>query len=173
MPTGVGSCPVGVLGLGVIGAAVEGDWPRMAFWFPVGARSNKTIDGVTCFSGNEGLPAFLHDLRVLINLLPLTPQTTNILDEKLFAMLPKGAFVVNIGRGAHLVDPTCWQQSIPAIWGVPRSTYSVKSHCRPDIRSGCIRASRSRRIVRGPVIRTARQKWWRRTSGAPSAATRC
>jgi len=37
-------------------------------------------------------------------LLPLTPQTTNILDAKLFAMLPKGAFVVNIGRGAHLVD---------------------------------------------------------------------
>lgn len=104
MPTGVGSCPVGVLGLGVIGAAVARRLAENGFLVSGWARSNKTIDGVTCFSGNEGLPAFLHDLRVLINLLPLTPQTTNILDEKLFAMLPKGAFVVNIGRGAHLVD---------------------------------------------------------------------
>jgi glyoxylate/hydroxypyruvate reductase A len=104
MPTGVGSCRVGVLGLGVIGAAVARRLAENGFPVSGWARSNKTIDGVTCFSGDERLSAFLADLRVLINLLPLTPQTANILDAKLFAMLPKGASVVNIGRGAHLVD---------------------------------------------------------------------
>jgi glyoxylate/hydroxypyruvate reductase len=104
MPTGVGGCRVGVLGLGVIGAAVARRLAENGFLVSGWARSNKTIDGATCFSGDDGLSAFLADLRVLINLLPLTPQTTNILDEKLFATLPKGAFVVNIGRGAHLVE---------------------------------------------------------------------
>jgi glyoxylate/hydroxypyruvate reductase A len=104
MPAGVGAFTVGVMGLGVIGAATA--LRLAANGFPVRgwARSAKALDGVACFSGADELPAFLSETRVLINLLPLTPQTENILDAKLFAMLPKGAFVVNIGRGAHLVD---------------------------------------------------------------------
>jgi glyoxylate/hydroxypyruvate reductase len=104
MPGGVGSFTVGVMGLGVIGAAVA--LRLAANGFPVRgwARSPKSLDGVACFSGETGLAEFLGGTRILINLLPLTPQTENILDARLFASLPKGAFVVNIGRGAHLVD---------------------------------------------------------------------
>jgi glyoxylate/hydroxypyruvate reductase A len=104
MPSGVGAFTVGVMGLGVIGAAAA--LRLAANGFPVRgwARSPKKLDGVTCFSGEAGLADFLAETRILINLLPLTPQTENILDAKLFAALPKGAFVVNIGRGAHLVD---------------------------------------------------------------------
>jgi glyoxylate/hydroxypyruvate reductase A len=104
MPTSVASCPVGVMGLGVIGGATA--LRLAANGFPVRgwARSPKSLDGIACFSGDDGLAPFLSGLKVLINLLPLTPQTENILNAKLFAMLPKGAFVVNIGRGAHLVD---------------------------------------------------------------------
>ena len=104
MPVGVRAFTVGVMGLGVIGAATA--LRLAANGFPVRgwARSAKTLDGVECFSGTAGLAEFLGGTRVLINLLPLTAQTENILDAKLFAMLPKGAYVVNIGRGAHLVD---------------------------------------------------------------------
>jgi glyoxylate/hydroxypyruvate reductase A len=104
MPTGVGSFTVGVMGLGVIGAATA--LRLAANGFPVRgwARSAKTLEGVACFSGAAGLTEFLSGTRILINLLPLTPQTEGILDARLFAALPQGAFVVNIGRGAHLVD---------------------------------------------------------------------
>jgi glyoxylate/hydroxypyruvate reductase A len=104
MPTGVGSFTVGVMGLGVIGAATA--LRLAANGFPVRgwARSPKSLDGVACFSGEAGLTEFLSETRILINLLPLTPQTEGILNARLFAALPKGAFVVNIGRGAHLVD---------------------------------------------------------------------
>jgi glyoxylate/hydroxypyruvate reductase A len=104
MPVGVRSFTVGVMGLGVIGGATA--LRLAANGFPVRgwSRSPKALDGVECFSGEAGLEPFLSGTRILINLLPLTPHTTDILNAKLFAMLPKGAFVVNIGRGAHLVD---------------------------------------------------------------------
>ncbi len=104
MPTGVGTFTVGVMGLGVIGGATA--LRLAANGFPVRgwSRSPKQLDGVACFSGDAGLADFLAGTRVLINLLPLTPQTENILDGKVFAMLPRRAYVVNIGRGAHLVD---------------------------------------------------------------------
>jgi glyoxylate/hydroxypyruvate reductase A len=104
MPAGVGSFTVGVMGLGVIGAATALRLAANGFAVRGWARSPKSLEGVACFSGEAGLAEFLGETRILINLLPLTPQTENILNAKLFAALPKGAFVVNIGRGAHLVD---------------------------------------------------------------------
>jgi glyoxylate/hydroxypyruvate reductase A len=104
MPTGVGSFTVGVMGLGVIGAAVAQRLAANGFAVRGWSRSAKSLEGVACFSGEAGLAEFLGGTRILINLLPLTPQTENILDAKLFAALPQGAFVVNIGRGAHLAD---------------------------------------------------------------------
>jgi glyoxylate/hydroxypyruvate reductase A len=104
MPSGVGSFTVGVMGLGAIGAAVALRLAANGFAVRGWARSPKSLDGVACFSGEAGLAEFLGGTRILINLLPLTPQTENILDARLFATMPKGAFVVNIGRGAHLVD---------------------------------------------------------------------
>jgi glyoxylate/hydroxypyruvate reductase A len=95
---------VGVLGLGVLGERVAR--ALAAFEFPVRgwSRSRKTIEGITCFAGQEQLGEFLRGTRVLVNLLPLTPETENILDRRTLGQLQAGAYVVNVARGAHLVD---------------------------------------------------------------------
>ena len=56
------------------------------------------------FVGPDQFEAFLSQTHVLINLLPLTPQTEDILNARTFSALPQGAYVVNIGRGEHLVE---------------------------------------------------------------------
>ena len=99
--------PVGVMGLGVLGARVS--LALRQFDFPVlgWSRSAKSIAGVQCFSGFEdggGLNEFLAATRVLVCLLPLTPQTENILSHSNLVKLIPGAYVINVARGAHLVD---------------------------------------------------------------------
>jgi glyoxylate/hydroxypyruvate reductase A len=68
------------------------------------SRSPKTIDGVQCFSGDAGMADFLAATRVLVCLLPLTPETANIMNRDTLAKLQPGAYVINVARGAHLVD---------------------------------------------------------------------
>ena len=96
--------PVGVLGLGVLGQRVA--QAVAAFEFPVRgwSRSPKEVAGVECFSGPAQFDAFLAGTRVLVNLLPLTPDTEDILDRRTLGKLLPGAYVINVARGAHLVD---------------------------------------------------------------------
>ena len=95
---------VGVLGLGVLGTRVAQALAQ--FEFPVNgwSRSAKALDGVRCFHGAEGLNDFLAASRVLVNLLPLTPETENILNHGTLSRLQSGGYVINVARGAHLVD---------------------------------------------------------------------
>ena len=96
--------PVGVLGLGVLGERVARALAQ--FDFPVNgwSRTPKAIDGVRTFSGAEGMNDFLAASRVLVNLLPLTPETENILNRATLSRLQAGGYVINVARGAHLVD---------------------------------------------------------------------
>ena len=96
--------PVGVLGLGVLGERVARALAQ--FDFPVNgwSRTPKAIDGVRTFSGAEGMNDFLAASRVLVNLLPLTPETENILNRASLSRLQAGGYVINVARGAHLVD---------------------------------------------------------------------
>lgn len=96
--------PVGVMGLGVLGARVARALTH--FEFPVNgwSRSPKTLDGVRGFSGATQFHDFLASSRVLVNLLPLTPDTTNILNRDTLGRLQPGGYIINVARGAHLVD---------------------------------------------------------------------
>ncbi len=99
-----GDFPVGVMGLGVLGARVARALTQ--FDFPVlgWSRSPKTLAGVRCFSGPEGLLDFLATSRVLVCLLPLTPDTEGILRRDTLSRLLPDGYVINVARGGHLVD---------------------------------------------------------------------
>jgi glyoxylate/hydroxypyruvate reductase len=62
------------------------------------------IDGVSCHAGARALPDFLAQTDILVCLLPLTDETRGILNINLFEALPRGAQLVNVGRGGHLVE---------------------------------------------------------------------
>ncbi|MFJ3484166.1 2-hydroxyacid dehydrogenase [Pseudomonas sp. NPDC090202] len=95
---------VGVMGLGNLGQAVLESLRPFGFELHGWARSQKHIDGVCCYAGDEQLPAFLSQCDILICLLPLTDDTHGILDARTFAALPNGASLINLGRGGHLVE---------------------------------------------------------------------
>ncbi|NDL62585.1 glyoxylate/hydroxypyruvate reductase GhrA [Acerihabitans arboris] len=95
---------IGITGAGVLGRKVAMAVNGMGFPVRCWSRSVKVIPGVISFAGQEGLDDFLSGVQVLVNLLPNTPHTTGILDAALFARLNKGAFIINIARGAHLVE---------------------------------------------------------------------
>ncbi|MDO9569685.1 MAG: glyoxylate/hydroxypyruvate reductase A [Hydrogenophaga sp.] len=95
---------VGVMGLGVLGERVAR--ALRVFDFPVHgwSRTPKAIEGVFTHSGEVGLETFLSASRVLVNLLPLTPDTQDILNRQTLGRLQPGGYLINVARGAHLVD---------------------------------------------------------------------
>jgi glyoxylate/hydroxypyruvate reductase A len=96
--------PVGVMGLGVLGERVATTLRQ--FEFPVlgWSRSPKEIPGVQCFSGDAGFEDFLSATRILVCLLPLTSGTQDIMNRENLSRLIPGAYVINVARGAHLVE---------------------------------------------------------------------
>lgn len=145
---------IGVLGLGVLGTAVLERLQLFGFPCAGWSRKPRTLDGIDCYAGSEALNTFLARTDVLVCLLPLTEATRGLLNAKLFAALPRGASLVNVGRGAHLnqddllaalasgqirnavldvTDP----EPLPAthaLWGHPRVriTPHIASATRPD-----------------------------------------
>lgn len=96
---------IGVMGLGVLGTRVA--QALRGFDFPVvgWSRSPKALDGVQTFHGRgDGFHAFLAASQVLVNLLPLTPETRDILNRDTLGRLRPGGYVINVARGAHLVE---------------------------------------------------------------------
>jgi glyoxylate/hydroxypyruvate reductase len=96
--------PIGVLGLGVLGQRVV--QALKAFDFPVHgwSQSAKQIQGVHCWHGTHQLDDFLRQSKVLVCLLPLTPHTENLLNHRTLGLLQMGGYVINVARGAHVVD---------------------------------------------------------------------
>ena len=96
--------PVGVMGLGVLGERVGRALAQFDFPVKGWSRSPKAIPGVQCFSGDAGFNDFLAASRILVCLLPLTPETENIMRRDTLARLQPGGYVINVARGQHLVD---------------------------------------------------------------------
>jgi glyoxylate/hydroxypyruvate reductase len=96
--------PVAVLGLGELGRAVAEALVRLNFPVTGWSRSPKSVPGVTCHSGDDGLEAVLRQAQILILLLPLTDDTRDLLNSRRLAMLPEGAFIINPGRGPLIDD---------------------------------------------------------------------
>jgi len=96
--------PVGLLGMGILGTQVA--QAVATFGFPVlgWSRTPKQMEGVRSFHGQDQLAAFLSATRVLVNVLPLTAQTEDLLNRNTLAQLMPGAYLINIARGRHLVE---------------------------------------------------------------------
>jgi glyoxylate/hydroxypyruvate reductase A len=96
--------PVGILGLGELGGHAAGLLRGLGFPVMGWSRRPRQVPGVECFHGGEGLAAMAARARILVCLLPLTPETRGIVDGRLLGLLPRGAFLVNGARGGHVVD---------------------------------------------------------------------
>jgi len=95
---------VGVMGLGPIGLAAARTLADFGFTVAGWARRPRDLAGIEVFAGADRLGPFLARSEIIVNLLPLTPETDGILCRKSFAQMPKGASVINLGRGGHVVD---------------------------------------------------------------------
>lgn len=95
---------VGIMGAGALGKAVANRLVSFGFKVRTWSRSEKKIDDVQSFYGNNQLSDFLSGTRVIINLLPSTPETVGILNQQLFSELVPSSYIINLARGAHLVE---------------------------------------------------------------------
>ena len=96
--------PVGIMGMGVLGERVARAVAQFEFAVNGWSRSPKVVPGVQCFAGMAQLPDFLAASRVLVCLLPLTPETQDLLNLANLSRLQSGGYVINVARGGHLVD---------------------------------------------------------------------
>jgi glyoxylate/hydroxypyruvate reductase A len=152
--------PVLVLGAGQMGGAVA-------------ARLAAQGYRVDTWRASDGVPAPLAGAEIVINLLPLTPATRGMLDARFFAALPRGASLVNLARGAHVVDDDLLAaldaghlqravldvfatEPLPAAhpyWRHPRVTVLPHAAALTDPRSGALAvASNLRALARGEPV---------------------
>ena len=99
-----GDRTVGMLGLGASGRRAAERLKLQGFRVAGWSRTAQRLDGVACHHGGAGLDALLRKAEILVCLLPLTAETRGVLDAGLFARLPEGAALINVARGAHLVE---------------------------------------------------------------------
>jgi glyoxylate/hydroxypyruvate reductase A len=100
----INNTTVSILGLGSIGAYVAEKFAQIGFNVKGWSTSKKEILKVKSYSGENEFDTFLDNSDFLINLLPLTDKTKEILNKSVLQKLPKNAFLINVGRGEHLVD---------------------------------------------------------------------
>lgn len=96
---------IGVLGMGVLGSRVLETMGHFGFPLRGWSRTQKQLAGVACYAGMESLDEFLAGTRVLVCMLPLTPETTHLLDRARLSLLPRGAYLINVARGGHVAEP--------------------------------------------------------------------
>lgn len=96
--------PVAMLGMGELGTACARALAALNFPVTGWSRSPKQVDGIPCLHGEAGLDQALANAQIVVTLLPRTPETENTLNARTLALLPKGAAILNPGRGALIDD---------------------------------------------------------------------
>jgi len=95
---------VGILGLGMLGQRIAENLAHYKFPLVGWSRSPKDLPGITCHTGADGFDAVLRTAKVLVCVLPLTAETTGILNRDSLGKMAQGSFVINVARGAHIVE---------------------------------------------------------------------
>ncbi len=165
--------PVTILGIGELGAACGQALARLGFPVTGWSRSPKDIPGLTCHHGFEGLRAALAGARIVVLLVPLTPETENLMNAATLALPAPGAVLLNPGRGALIDDDALLEaldtgqighatldtfriEPLPAdhpFWSDPKVTVTphIASETRPDTASEVI-AENIRRAEAGEPL---------------------
>lgn len=94
---------VTVLGAGALGSQVAGHFVRFGFRTRVWSRSGRPVEGADAFRNDQLIDA-VRDADILVNLLPSTAETTDIVHATVLSALSRGAFLINGGRGTAIVD---------------------------------------------------------------------
>lgn len=100
----IGQTRLTILGLGEIGSHVAEGLIQLGFNVNGWSNSDKKMDGLSSFTGMDGLYAAVENTDFIINVLPLTDATSGILNRRLFNQCPRGTVLINVGRGDHLVE---------------------------------------------------------------------
>jgi glyoxylate/hydroxypyruvate reductase A len=95
---------IGILGLGELGTHAASLLRGLGFPLMGWTRRQRAVDGIATFHGETGLAEMAAKAKILICLLPLTPATRGVVSAGLLSRLPRGAFLINGARGAHVVD---------------------------------------------------------------------
>jgi len=95
---------IGILGMGALGQVLAKDLVNFGFNVQGWSNSRKSLKDVKSYAGKEELSEFLAITEIMVCLLPLTKETSGILNKELMLQLPKGAYLINVARGGHLVD---------------------------------------------------------------------
>jgi glyoxylate/hydroxypyruvate reductase A len=142
---GANEIRVGVMGLGVLGLDAVEKLRMLGYQIAGWSRSQKQIEGIECFAGDEGLKPFLARTDILVCLLPHTPDTDGMLNAKLISGMAKdgalpGPVLINAGRGkiqvekdiiSALEDGELWAASLDVFEEEPLpSTSPLWSHPR-------------------------------------------
>jgi len=99
------SLTAGILGMGEVGRTVAAALQIAGFNVRGWSRTPKNVPGIAMSDGADGLRSCLTQSNYLVCALPLTPQTRGLLNRDTLAMLPRGAYVINVARGGHVVEP--------------------------------------------------------------------
>ncbi|HEY1259759.1 MAG TPA: glyoxylate/hydroxypyruvate reductase A [Stellaceae bacterium] len=145
---------IGFLGYGMMAKAPALVLKSLGFPVSAWVRSPRGKEEVAIFQGRDQLEPFLNQTDIAVCLLPLTPETEGILCAGTFAMMPKGAMVINVGRGKHVVEAdliaaldsgqlsyaaldALWPEPLPSdnpLWLHPKVTVMPHVARRPTVR---------------------------------------
>lgn len=95
---------VGIMGLGEMGIETALSLTNQGYEVHGWSRTPKELSGVTCHHGQDDLETFLRSVNILVCLLPLTEETEGILNLEIFKKLMDPSYLINVGRGAHLIE---------------------------------------------------------------------